>query len=265
MTPKELAEEAARELRFVRHNIHFNADAAAIVERALDKLAEQMRKERSTSAVGRLHNLCDALRYDKEHSPYSVEAWDELTAENDNLRKQLAAQMRPTEGERWQGIHTAPMTDDLIWLMRGDSIEGPRPWEIDDPDRFDYWAPCEPPSPATDQPAQGETPRTELRLALLAWAHNEETKPDGSNKYLVELLRNAESALATCEARAYEAAKDAQRYEEVMDILVNGGAVRYDSGNMDWIVEDGRGNQSRCSGGLGVLLDERLAPAPVED
>lgn len=47
----------------------------------------------------------------------------------------------------WQSITTAPLTDDLIWLYNSasKSIEGPRPLFEYDPDKFDYWAPCEPP------------------------------------------------------------------------------------------------------------------------
>lgn len=46
----------------------------------------------------------------------------------------------------WQEISTLKLSDDLIWLRRGDAIEGPRTARIDDPDQWDYWCPCEPPS-----------------------------------------------------------------------------------------------------------------------
>lgn len=60
---------------------------------------------------------------------------------------------RRISADGWQPINTAPMSDDLIWLRRGDSIEGPRAWDAYDPDRYHWWAPCEPPSSAASATA----------------------------------------------------------------------------------------------------------------
>lgn len=57
--------------------------------------------------------------------------------------------------------------------------------------------------------------------------------------------------------------QDAQRYEEIVAILLDEGAVRYDSGNLEWIVEDGHGNSSRCRGSLSTLIDERLDQSDI--
>lgn len=42
-----------------------------------------------SSASKRLHKLCDFLEKQKNESPYSAESWDELQAENDNLRAEI--------------------------------------------------------------------------------------------------------------------------------------------------------------------------------
>ena len=52
-----------------------------------------MVKEENTtelSASKRLHRLCDFLEKQKHDSPYSAESWDELQAENNQLRTELA-------------------------------------------------------------------------------------------------------------------------------------------------------------------------------
>lgn len=48
---------------------------------------------------------------------------------------------------RWQPISILPGSDDLVWLWdsRDDSVEGPRAPNIDDPDCFTHWSPCEAP------------------------------------------------------------------------------------------------------------------------
>lgn len=48
-------------------------------------------KARNKSARDRLHSICMALEEDKDKSPFSREAWDELQAENDELRMRVAA------------------------------------------------------------------------------------------------------------------------------------------------------------------------------
>lgn len=54
-------------------------------------------KTRNKSASDRLHNICRALEEDKDKSPFSREAWDELQAENDELRMRVAAPQPPKE------------------------------------------------------------------------------------------------------------------------------------------------------------------------
>jgi hypothetical protein len=39
--------------------------------------------------VKRLHNLCDWMESQKDDSPYSVEAWEDLQSENDRLRQEI--------------------------------------------------------------------------------------------------------------------------------------------------------------------------------
>jgi hypothetical protein len=53
-----------------------------------------------------------------------------------------------TAGEargEWLPINEAPDSDDLIWLRRGDNIDGPRAIQSDDCDYYDFFAPCEAP------------------------------------------------------------------------------------------------------------------------
>lgn len=66
----------------------------------------------------------------------------------------ILAQAAPSAvGTEWQEISTAPWSDDLIWLMKGDSIDGPKRIEHDDYDRYTHWAPCEPPNLAASKEA----------------------------------------------------------------------------------------------------------------
>lgn len=48
--------------------------------------------------------------------------------------------------ERWLPINDAPWTDDLIWVRKGDSIDGPKRIDHDDYDKYTHYAPCEPPA-----------------------------------------------------------------------------------------------------------------------
>ncbi|MCP1118889.1 hypothetical protein [Robbsia andropogonis] len=62
-----------------------------------------------------------------------------------------AARHAPTgadaaQPERWLSINDAPWTDDLIWVRKGDSIDGPKRIDNDDYDKYTHYAPCEPPS-----------------------------------------------------------------------------------------------------------------------
>lgn len=50
----------------------------------------------------------------------------------------------------WQSINSMNLSDELVWLRKGDAIEGPRVAETDDYDRYAFWAPCEPPSSRQD-------------------------------------------------------------------------------------------------------------------
>ena len=57
-----------------------------------------------------------------------------------------AAPVTPApQAAAWQPIATLKESDDLVWLRRGDSTDGPRPMDTYDYDRFSEWAPCEPP------------------------------------------------------------------------------------------------------------------------
>ncbi|WP_186055724.1 hypothetical protein [Burkholderia gladioli] len=49
-------------------------------------------------------------------------------------------------GPQWLPINLAPDDDELIWLMKGDSIEGPRRIHPNDYDRYTHYAPCEAPN-----------------------------------------------------------------------------------------------------------------------
>ncbi|WP_066735779.1 hypothetical protein [Cupriavidus sp. D384] len=42
----------------------------------------------------------------------------------------------------WRPINTAPWSDDLIWVCKGDVIGGPKRIQHDDADEWDYWTPC---------------------------------------------------------------------------------------------------------------------------
>jgi hypothetical protein len=73
----------------------------------------------------------------------------------------LASQMRPQSAvqgwqpvQGWQQMNTLPDSNDLVWLRRGDAVEGPREPKDDDVDYWDLWCYCEP--PAAPQPPQGE-------------------------------------------------------------------------------------------------------------
>jgi hypothetical protein len=67
---------------------------------------------------------------------------------NRGLSKPLSNAEGPDSqlGTQWRHINTLPDSDDLIWLRKGNSYEGPRPPSPFDTDEFDEWAPCEPPN-----------------------------------------------------------------------------------------------------------------------
>jgi len=58
---------------------------------------EQELNARKGDPTTRLHNICAALEEDKGNSPYTAEAWDQLDAENQNLRRTLAAKLSELE------------------------------------------------------------------------------------------------------------------------------------------------------------------------
>lgn len=70
-----------------------------------------------------------------------------VPAENDQHLSQPPADTIAVHECEWREINTADLTDDLVWLFDGvDSIEGPRPLEGNDYDRYAYWAPVTWPS-----------------------------------------------------------------------------------------------------------------------
>jgi hypothetical protein len=51
--------------------------------------------------------------------------------------------------DAWRPIAEIPNTDDLFWFRRGNNIDGPAHYDsAHDPDSYDYFAPCEPPTVA---------------------------------------------------------------------------------------------------------------------
>lgn len=74
-------------------------------------------------------------------------------------RAALAAQPGSVgESDAWKPISTLDLTDELIWVRKGNSIDGPKVADTDDYDRYESWAPCEPPrlaaAPTEAKPAQ---------------------------------------------------------------------------------------------------------------
>jgi hypothetical protein len=64
---------------------------------------------------------------------------------------------------RWQDMSTfSSGHDDLVWLCKGNSVDGPRAPQIDDPDVYEWWCLAEPPSlpqaalAPTSQPSRGK-------------------------------------------------------------------------------------------------------------
>jgi hypothetical protein len=48
----------------------------------------------------------------------------------------------------WKPIRTMPLTTELVWLRRGEIIDGPRRPDTYDFDQYTHWAHCTPPSGA---------------------------------------------------------------------------------------------------------------------
>jgi chromosome segregation ATPase len=110
----------------------------------------------------RLHNLCEGLERDKHDSPYSAESWDQLTEENNQLRRDLTAsiearkevererdvwertasyrQHRLTENlKKWQAAHArAESAEASLKEAQQHMAELVRVMEIDEP-RFNEW------------------------------------------------------------------------------------------------------------------------------
>lgn len=87
-----------------------------------------------------------------------------------------AAMMREAAGRidladqypSWESINSASIwSDDIIWLYNSASrsIEGPRPFFEYDADKFDYWAPCEPP-PLPDNGTPTYEPSNDTHVEL---------------------------------------------------------------------------------------------------
>jgi hypothetical protein len=79
----------------------------------------------------------------------------------------------PADPPEWQDMSTAAWSDDLIWLRRGNEVDGPRPIVHDDYDRYSHWAPCEAPSIYASQLAlpAGPVPEgdVESKVRALLW------------------------------------------------------------------------------------------------
>lgn len=60
--------------------------AADITMTAFDTLEEKFKAACLTNPIGLLNNICAALEKQKNDNPYLAEAWDQLMAENDELR-----------------------------------------------------------------------------------------------------------------------------------------------------------------------------------
>ncbi len=53
--------------------------------------------------------------------------------------------------------------------------------------------------------------------------------------------------------------RDAARYEEIVQILLEGGAISHHPNRLEWVVLDGKGNSSIVKGSLSTALDERMS------
>lgn len=83
-----------------------------------------------------------------------------LDSERSALQRDLEkARELLREAPDWEPISTLDMSDDLIWLCRGDTVEGPRPPQVDDYDYWDWWCYAEsPPLPDPDSEDKGASP-----------------------------------------------------------------------------------------------------------
>ncbi|WP_208452958.1 hypothetical protein [Burkholderia gladioli] len=86
---------------------------------------------------------CTAVWLEKGNDPQ--DAARELRACLAKIDAAPAAPVAEAEPQ-WLPINFAPDDDELIWLMKGDSIEGPRRIHPNDYDRYTHYAPCEAPS-----------------------------------------------------------------------------------------------------------------------
>lgn len=98
---------------------------------------------------------------------------------------------------------------------------------------------------------------------LVSYCQNKAAYPKTAWGVAFELLEEAFAASATGESDRdkilCDAVADAARYEEIKEILLTGGSVSYSGGSGEYIIRDIGGNESRCSGGLASMLDERIA------
>lgn len=134
----------------------------------------------------------------------------------------------------WQPINTRPWVDDLMWFRRGQNIDGPQRASSDDADRYDYWAPCEPPPlAASPLPPEGrsgwkwvpEKPTREMLQAAIdesgwtAWAHppemenGVEVEQGISQEEADEINDSGREAMADTYAAMLAAAPDAGKGE----------------------------------------------------
>ena len=80
------AEEAEAKLVKAVSACAANFARAEKAEAERDALRKEKRERSHSDPITRLHNLCDNLADSLKESPYSAEAWDELTQERDALR-----------------------------------------------------------------------------------------------------------------------------------------------------------------------------------
>ncbi|WP_208452866.1 hypothetical protein [Burkholderia gladioli] len=146
---------------------------------------------------------CTAVWLEKGNDPQ--DAARELRACLAKIDAAPAAPVAEAEPQ-WLPINFAPDDDELIWLMKGDSIEGPRRIHPNDYDRYTHYAPCEAPSikSVRAQAVAADGAATDQRAQCIEWA-----LANGFTKYhdsmcaaWEEATRRAAVSPATADERA---------------------------------------------------------------